>query len=64
MLGNESFGSLHVPVGDRSDNFRYFLRRKVNLHDGAGFRDMNVRRWMIERVYPDLEPVLANECGH
>jgi hypothetical protein len=64
MLGNEPFGSLHVPVRDRSNDFRYLMRRKVDFHDRTGFRNVDMKRRMIERVNPDLEPVLANECGH
>ena len=64
MPRDESFGTLHVPVRDRPNNLCDLVRRKFNLHDGASFRDMDMRWRMIEGIDPDFEPLLANERGH
>lgn len=61
MPCDESFGTLHVSVRNCSHNLRDLVRRKIDLHDRARFRDVNVRWRMIERVDPDLEPLLANK---
>jgi hypothetical protein len=64
MLGDELFGPPHVSVRDYSCDLYNLVRRKVNPHVGASFLDVDVCRRMVSRVYPDFEPVLANECGH
>lgn len=63
MLSNQSFRALHVAIGDRAHNLDGVTGRQVDLHDGTGFRDMHMRRRMVEGVDPDLESFLANQRG-
>lgn len=53
-----------VAIGDRAHDLDRVTGRQVDLHDCASFRDMHMRRWMIEGVDPDLESFLANQRGH
>ena len=61
---DQSFGPLHIPIRDSSDDLCDLVSRKIDLHDGTSLRDMNVGWRMIERVDPDLEPLLAKERWH
>ncbi len=61
---DESFGTLDVPIRDCPHNLCDLVRRKIDLHDGASFRDVDMRWRMIKCVDPDLEALLTNERGH
>ncbi len=64
MPRDELFRSPYIAVRDRTHNLCDLMRRKIDLHDCAGLRDMDVRGRMIECVNPDLESLLANQRGH
>jgi hypothetical protein len=61
---DQLFRAFHVPIGDRTNDLDRVMFREFDLHDGTGFRDMHMRRRVIERLDPDLESCLANQRRH
>jgi len=64
MPRDESFGSLQVSIRNGPYDLYDLVRRKIDFHNGPSFRDVHMRRRMIQRVDPDLEARLAYERGH
>jgi hypothetical protein len=61
---DQSLSSLHVPVGNRSNDLGDCTRREIDPHDRAGLRDVHMRRRMIQGVDPHLEPLFAKNRRH
>jgi len=59
MPRDELLSSLHISVGNRSNDLGGCMRREIDPHDGASLRDVHMWRRMIERVDPYLEPIFA-----
>ena len=38
MPRDQSFRSFHIAIRDRAHDFNDVMRRQIDLHDGAGFR--------------------------
>lgn len=64
MSRHQLLRAFHVAIGDRADDLDRVMSRQVDLHDSTSFRDVHVRRRMIESVHSDLESVLANQRRH
>jgi hypothetical protein len=64
MPRDELLGALHVSVGNYPDDLRHRVYRKIDPHDSARLRDMDVGRRMVEGVDSHLETRLANYRRH
>jgi hypothetical protein len=58
---DESLSSLHIPVGNRSNDLGGWMRREIDPHDRASLRDVNMWRRMIQGVDAHLEPLNAKK---
>jgi hypothetical protein len=64
MSCDELLGSLHVSIGNCSNDFGDSVRRNIDPDDRASFRDVDMGRRMIEGIDPHLESTLANDRRH
>jgi hypothetical protein len=60
---DELFGGLDVGIGDPPDDLDNVLRGQVDFHDGTGFGDVNVRRWVIKVEIRTSKPRSRNTVG-